>query len=78
MSGLWLRHVKTQSPISRRRPRAGLTHQDSTIGKIADLQQIQGGTQMMPEENLMASLNLREKQKGPYPKSTEIRSSIGG
>jgi hypothetical protein len=24
---------------------------------------------MMPEENLLASLNLREKQKGPYPVS---------
>jgi hypothetical protein len=33
---------------------------------------------MMPEENLMASLNLREKQKGPYPNGTEIRLSIGG
>jgi hypothetical protein len=35
--------------------------------KMADLQQIQGGQQIIYEENLLASLNLRENKKCHVP-----------
>jgi hypothetical protein len=35
--------------------------------KMADLQQIQGGQQIIDEENLLASLNLRENKKCHVP-----------
>jgi len=44
----------------------GLTHQNSIVGsreKKGNFRQIHGSPQIMPEENLLASLNLLEKQE---------------